>query len=66
MRGCAPSRLLGLGVRIPPGSWQSVSCDFFVIFYVVRQTSLSRNDHSSLSVVSWKEQKELLLKLLSS
>jgi hypothetical protein len=30
-RGSAAARLLGLWVRIPPGSWMSVSCDCCVL-----------------------------------
>ena len=29
--GSAAARLLGLRVRIPPGSWMSVSCQYIVL-----------------------------------
>jgi len=31
MRGSAAARLPGLWVRIPPGAWMSVSCEFYVL-----------------------------------
>jgi hypothetical protein len=30
-RSSAAARLLGLGVRIPPGKWMSVSCEYCVV-----------------------------------